>query len=196
MPTPTKTANQTLYALASNASGATYFGPTINVATKIAGYYHVHFARGAAAALTQGVVFRVEASAKDSGDGFWFPIATHTTDIVAAAEEAIVTSTAGSDTITVVSNTGFSARDAVFFSNGTVGNSEWGRIQSISGGTIVLEDGLVNDQDSSTMFNQAQFFSGNLDLFGVVRLRLAVDCVGVGQTTFAEAFLVTGDSIG
>jgi hypothetical protein len=142
--------------------------------------------------------FRIEASAKSSGDGYWWPLATFRTAIALAESEAVSgTVSAGTNVITVASTTNLVAGDIIFIDNGTIGNSEWGRIKSVSAGvSVTIEDNLVNAQTGATIYDQAEMFVAQLDLTAVGRLRVVADGSGTGQAVAVEALMVTGDSIG
>ncbi len=198
MATPSKTAAQTLLALQSVASNTVVVGTALDVSTKIAAVVHARFGRRTASALTTGMKIRIEASFATSGDNTWNPVAVFTSAIAAASDEAVSgTVDAGTNVITVASTTGLVAGDVIFIDNGTIANSEWGRIKSIVADTsVTIEDNLVNAQTGSTLRDQAEIYTPVfLDLFGVVRLRAVADGSGTGQATAVEVRLVTGDSI-
>lgn len=198
MATIAKTVAQTLLALQSIASNTVVISSALDVSTKLAAQILIHFGRRAATALTIGMTFRVEASAKSSGDGHWFPVAQFLTDTAAASDEAVSgTVNAGTNVITVASTTGFTAGDIIFIDNSTIGNSEWGRVKSISANvSVTIEDNLVNAQTGSTIYDQAQMFQCLIDCTAITRLRLVADGSGTGQAVAVEAWAVTGDSIG
>ncbi len=201
----TKTVNQTLLALQSIATAVVVVGTPVDVSTKLAGLVLVHWGRQSATALTKGITIRIEASAKSSGDGFWFPIAEWTSLIAAVNTEAVSgTVSAGQNVITVASTTGYNVGDVVYIDNGTIANSEWGRIKVVTSNTsITIEDNLVNAQTGANLYpSGATVYPTNegivcamIDLTSIARIRM----VAGGQTAQAvavEGFLVTGDSIG
>lgn len=157
----------------------------------------IHFGRRATTALTAGAQFRIEASSKSSGDGHWYPLFIYTTDIAAAESEAVSgTVNAGTNVITVASTTNLTAGDIIYIDNGTIANSEWGRIKSISTNTsVTIEDNLVNAQTGATLYDQAQIFRVvDINCRAIGRLRLVVDNTGTGQAVAVEAHVVTADS--
>jgi hypothetical protein len=198
MATITKTQGTSLLALASIASNTVSVGSAVDVSTKLAATVFIHFGRRAATALTEGMEFRIEASAKSSGDGFWWPLAAFKTAIATSEAEAVSgTVTAGTNVITVASTTNLIAGDLIYIDNGTIGNSEWGRIKSIStNASVTIEDNLLNAQTGATIYDQAEYFVAQLDLTAVGRIRVVADGRNTGQAVAAEAFMVTADSIG
>jgi hypothetical protein len=198
MATITKTQATTLLALQSLASNSVVISSPVDVSTKLAATIGIHFGRRATTALTEGVEFRIEASMKSSGDGFWFPLASFKTAIATAESEAVSgTVSSGTNVITVASTTNLVAGDLVYIDNGTIANSEWGRVKSIVSNTsITIEDNLVNAQTSSTIYDQAEFLSAVIVLTAVGRIRLVADGKNTGQAVALEAYIVTADSIG
>jgi hypothetical protein len=198
MATITKTQGTSLLSLQSVASNTVVISSAQDVSTKLAATVFIHFGRRAATALTEGMEFRVEASSKSSGDGHWYPLAVFKTAIAASETEAVSgTVSSGTNVITVASTTNLVAGDLIYIDNGTIANSEWGRIKSIATNTsVTIEDNLVNAQTSSTIYDQAEFFAAQLDLTAVGRLRLVADGRNTGQAVAVEAHMVTGDSIG
>jgi len=198
MATITKTQGTSLLSLQSLASNSVALGSAADVSTKLAATVFIHFGRRAATALTEGLEFRIEASAKSSGDGFWWPLAVFKTALAAASDEAVSgTVSAGTNVITVASTTGLVAGDLIYIDNGTIGNSEWGRIKSIVTNTsVTIEDNLLNAQTGATIYDQAEFFVAQLDLTAIGRIRVVADGRNTGQAVAVEAFMITGDSIG
>jgi hypothetical protein len=194
----TKTQGTQLLALQSLASNTVVISSAQDVSTKLAATVFIHFGRRAATALTEGVEFRVEASAKSSGDGFWFPLASFKTAIATAETEAVSgTVSSGTNVITVASTTNLVAGDLIYIDNGTIANSEWGRIKSIVSNTsVTIEDNLVNAQTGATIYDQAEFYVAQIDLTAVGRIRIVMDGRNTGQATAIQAFMVSGDSIG
>jgi hypothetical protein len=198
MATITKTQGTSLLSLQSLASNSVVISSATDVSTKLAGSVFMHFGRRATNALNEGLEFRVEASAKSSGDGFWFPLAIFKTSVIAAESEAVSgTVSSGTNVITVASTSGLVAGDVIYIDNGTIGNSEWGRIKSISSNTsVTIEDNLVNAQTGATIYDQAEMFAAQLDLTAVGRIRLVADGRNTGYAVAVQAYMVTGDSIG
>jgi hypothetical protein len=198
MATFSKTQGTTLLSLQSVASNTVVISSAADVTTKMSGTVGIHFGRRSASALNSGVEFRIEASVKSSGDGYWFPLAVFRTALAAVSSEAVSgTVNAGTNVITVADTTGLTERDIIYIDNSTIANSEWGRIKDISAGTsVTIEDNLVNAQTGSTMYDGAELFTAQLDLSSVGRLRLVVDACDTGQAVAVEALMVTADSIG
>jgi len=198
MATITKTQGTSLLALQSLASNSVAVGSAADVSTKLAATVFIHFGRRAATALTEGVEFRIEASAKSSLDGYWWPLATFKTAIATSETEAVSgTVSAGTNVITVASTTNLVAGDIIYIDNGTIGNSEWGRIKSIVTNTsVTIEDNLLNAQTGATIYDQAEMFVAQIDLTAVGRIRVVADGRNTGQAVAVEALMVTGDSIG
>jgi hypothetical protein len=189
----------TLLALQSLASNSVVASAAQDVSTKLAATVFLHFGRRAAAALTEGVEFRVEGSSKASGNGHWFPLAAFKTALATSEAEAVTgTVSAGTNVVTVASTTNLVAGDIVYIDNTTIGNSEWGRIKSVNANvSITLEDNLVNAQTGATVYDQAEIFPGvQIDLTAVGRIRVVADGRNTGQAVAVEVLMVTGDSIG
>jgi hypothetical protein len=186
------------------ASNATVVGSAVDVSTKIGGaFIGIHFGRRTAAALTEGVLFRVEGSTKSSGNGYWFPIGMVKTGIAAAESEPVSgTVNAGTTTITLSSTTNIGSTSVpgsfeLYIDNSTIANSEFQRITSISTNTsATIEDALTNAQTGSTVYTQAQFFGLQFDITDITRIRVVADGHNTGQAVAIEAYMVTGDSIG
>lgn len=194
----TKTQGTSLLSLQSLASNSVVISSAQDVSSKLAATVFIHFGRRAAAALTEGVEFRVEASSKSSGDGHWYPLAIFKTAVAASEAEAVSgTVASGTNVITVASTTNLVAGDFVYIDNGTIANSEWGRVKSIVANTsITIEDNLVNAQTGSNIYDQAEVFVAQLDLTAIGRIRLVADGRNTGQAVAVESHMVTGDSIG
>lgn len=198
MATITKTQGTSLLTLQSLASNSVVISSVQDVSTKLAATIFMHFGRRATTALTEGLEFRIEGSSKSSADGHWFPLATFKTQIATSETEAVSgTVNAGTNVITVASTTNLTAGDIVYIDNGTIANSEWGRVKSISANTsITIEDNLVNAQTSSNIYDQAEMFVAQIDLTAIGRIRVVADGRNTGQAVAVEVYMVTGDSIG
>jgi hypothetical protein len=173
----TKTAATSLLSLQSVASNTVVMSSAQDVSTKFAATIFIHFGRRATTALTEGVEFRVEGSSKSSGDGHWHTLASYKTNTIAAESEAVSgTVNSGTNVITVASTTNLVAKDVIYIDNGTIANSEWGRIKTISTNTsVTIEDNLVNAQTGSTIYDQAEIAALHIDLTAVTRIRLVAD---------------------
>lgn len=197
MATYSKTVGTSVLGLQSVAAGVVLISSVLDVATKMAASLFIHFGRRAATALTVGCIIRIEASSKASGDGHWYPLFIYTSDIAAASDEAVSgTVASGQNVITVAATAGFVAGDIIFIDNGTIGNSEWGRIKSISANvSVTIEDNLVNAQTGATIYDQAQIFRVvDINCRAISRLRVVIDNTGTGQAIAIEADAVTADS--
>ncbi len=197
MATITKTIQTALLTPQTVSSNTVVTSSVLDVSTKFACFIGIHFGRQATTALTTGVTIRIEGSTKSSGDGLCFVLAQWLTDITAAESEAVNgTVNAGTKVVTVASTTNLVAGDLIAIINGTIGNSEFARIKSISANTsVTIEDDLQNAQTGATIYDQAQFFSAQIDLTSVTRLRAVVDASGSGQNTIIEIEIITADSI-
>lgn len=197
MAAPSKTAAISLLALQSLASNSVVISSAQDVSTKFEATVFIHFGRRATTALTEGVKFRVEGSPKTSGDGHWYPLAQFMSDIATSETEAVSgTVNAGTNVITVASTTNLTVADIIYIDNGTIANSEWGYIKSVSANvSVTIEDNLVNAQTGATIFDQAQLFVATVPLGSIMRLRLVADADNSGQAVAVEATMVTLDSI-
>lgn len=191
-----KTTATSVLALQSLASNSVVISNDIDVSTKIAVMFALHFGRRSATALTVGAKFRFEASTKASGSGHWYPVAEFQSLIATAESEAVSgTVNASQNVVTVASTTNLVAGSIIFIDNSTIANSEWHRIKSVSTNTsITLEDNLVNAQTGSTIYAQAEMFVARIDVAAIKRMRLVVDGSGTGQAVAVECDMVTGDS--
>lgn len=168
----------------------------ISFARDLKAKFFIHFGREAATAAGAGVNIRIESSSESSGDNNWFPEAIFTTQFAAVSDEAVSgTEAAGQTVIGVASTTGLTAQDLVFFFNGTIGNSEWGRIKSISTNTsITLEDALTNAQTGSTIYDGAELFICEINVEAGVRYSAYIDGSLYTQAFAIEVRATTFDS--
>jgi hypothetical protein len=198
MGTPSKTPAVALITLQSVASNAVVVGTAVDVSTKLAAFIGIHIGRRATTALTTAAVIRIEASTKASGDGYWFTLFSVASDTVACENEPVSgTVSAGTAVVTVASTTNLTAGDLVYIDNGTIANSEWGRVKAISANvSITLEDALRNAQTSSQIYDRAQIIGARVDLQAVTRIRAVVDASATGQAIAVEVDAVTFDSFG
>lgn len=200
----TKTQGTSVLALQSLASNAVLISAAVDVSTKLAGTIFIHFGRRANTALTEGAFIRVEASAKSSGDGHWYPLAQFQTQTGAVTSQAVNgTCNSGQNVVNMTSTTGMSADPLasqghiVYIDNGTIANSEFHRVKVVTLNTsITLEDNLVNAQTGATVYPNAEMYVASLDLTAVGRIRVVVNADNTGQAVAIEVELVTGDSIG
>lgn len=194
--TPNKTQGTSVISLQSVAASSVLVGSAIDVSGKLAGALFIHFGRRSATAAGASVNIRVEASSKSSGDGHWYPLTILPTQFAACEAEA-VSGTVGSGTnvITVASTTNLTAGDLIYIDNGTIANSEWGRVKSIVASTsVTIEDNLVNAQTGATLYDTAEMFAVQLDLLAIGRIRVVADGSLFTQAFAIEAHMVTADS--
>lgn len=199
MATLSKTDGISLLSLQSVASNSVVIGSATDVSTKFAATIGIHIGRRATSALTNPMIIRIEGSTESSGDGYWFPLTSPLSSDTAACESEAVSGTvnSGTNVITVASTTNLTAGDLVYIDNGTIANSEWGRVKSIVSNTsITIEDNLRNAQTGSTIYDTANIFNAvQVDLTAVKRIRVVADGSGTGQAVAVEVRMVTGDSI-
>ena len=120
-----------------------------------------------------GTEYRVEVSEKSSGNDTWRPIATATAAITAALGHAMDVEEPAGTTVILIGNTTPVLGDIQFFKNGTIANSEWGRIIDFSDNTsFTLQDGLTNTQAAITTYSQGEHFVMLLDVSAYTRLRV------------------------
>lgn len=177
--------NGTLFTLASTAASSVATTSALDVSTKMGGLVYVRFGRRAATAAGAGVNIRLEASMASSGDNTWFPFAIFTTAFGTAEAEALTgTVNSGQNVLTLASTTNLTAGDLIYIDNGTIGNSEWGRVKSIVASTsVTIEDNLINAQTSSTIYDLAEIYSPVSIPEGAYRIRAVLD-----GSLFTQAF--------
>jgi hypothetical protein len=195
----TKTQGTSLITLQQVASNTVVVSAAQDVSTKLAATVYIHLGRDDTAGnLVSPVEFRLEGSAKSSGNDQWFPLAISRSNINLPESEAVTaTVSSGQKVITMSSTTNFGVGQYIFVKNSTLGNSEFCRIKAVStNSSVTVIDDLTNAQTGSTVFNRAELFTMQVDLTAVGRIRLVSDCSGTGRTTIVEAIMTTGDTIG
>ena len=201
--TLTKTAAQALLAHTQQATAVVTVGTAVDVSTKLGpATAFVKMGRTVATALTNNVKFRIEGSAKTSGNDEWVPIYEwQSANGLTAASSTTVNDgafTAGDTTFVVTSATGLAAGDILYVrETGTPANSEWLRIASMSGTTVTLEEACTRSHTNGVnVADLGELMRIGLDLSGHVRIRLVVDSASSasGQTVDVIAWLVTADS--
>lgn len=197
----TKTAGGVLLALTQQATAVVTVGAAVDVSTKMAGSVFVKMGRTVATALTNEVKFRLEYSAKSSGNDEWFPAVQWSSASGKTAANSTTlngATTAGNTTSVLTSGTGFGAGATAYFrETGTPANSEWSRVQSISSNTPTFEEAQTrNHTNSIAVTNLAEYFQFDVDLSAVARVRLVVDTASAasGQTVDVIAWITTLDS--
>lgn len=193
----TKTVQTKLLSLQSVAASTVVVGTAADVSTKLGGIILARFGRRSATAAGAGANIRLEASSATSGDNTWFPFAVFTSAFAAVESEAVSgTVSSGTNVITVASTTNLSAGVVIFIDNGTIGNSEWGRIKSIVTNTsVTIEDNLVNAQTGATIYAGAEIYSPVSIPEGAVRVRAVADGSLFTQAWAVEVSLITIDSL-
>ncbi|MFZ2641001.1 MAG: hypothetical protein WA117_08415 [Verrucomicrobiia bacterium] len=204
----TNTQGTSILALQSIAHEGVVISSAIDVSTKLAATVFIRFGRRSGSLFTTGWPnFRIEASAKSTGNDAWLPLAMF--------QPSIGTSYSGTSTIaarnlngehaagatellikTAVTN--LAAGDLIFIEASTFTDSEWARVRKVVTGTlkIYLEEGLVNThQDDSAIYDQAELFVAQLDLTAIGRIRVVADNANSGQPIAVEVQMVTGDSL-
>lgn len=198
MAAPSKTVGTSLLSFQTIATALVVTGSAIDVSTKFSGMAYIQFGRTVAAALTNAVRFRIDASSAASADGNWFPLVPEwLSDVSAAIRTAATAGASGGKSITV-SNTSMLPGDKILIQNGTPANSEWSRIATLVSTTgLTIEDTLVNSQTTSNIATKAEFFAVPLDFSGVARIRFVCSTAqpASGQTIAVEASLTTMDTI-
>ncbi len=187
----------TLYALASTAASSVSLGSALDVSTKMGGLVYVRFGRRAATAAGAGCNIRLEASSSATLDNSWYPFAVFTTAFAACEAEAVSgVVAAGATAITVAATANLTAGDVIFIDNGTIGNSEWGRIKTISANTsVTVEDALVNAATGCTLYDSAEIYAPVAIPEGAYRIRCVVDASLFTQACAVEARYSTIDGI-
>ena len=177
----------TLFALASTAASSVAISSALDVSTAMGGLVYCRFGRRAVTAAGAGVNIRLEASHATSGDNSWFPFAQYVSAFAACEGEAVNgTCAAGQNVVPVASTTNLVVGDLIYIDNTTIGNSEWGRIKSISANvSVTLEDNLVNAQTGSTLYDLAEIYTPAAIPEGAVRIRLVAD-----GSRFTQAFAI------
>lgn len=196
--TPNKTAAGTLLALQSVAASSVVIGTPVDLSAVLGDtLVMVRFGRRSATAAGASANFRVEVSFSGSVDNSWFPLAVFSTGFAACEAEAVSgTVNSGTNVITVASTTNLAASDIIFIDNGTIANSEWGRIKAISTNvSVTIEDNLVNAQTGATMYDSAEIYAPILIPKEAMRARFVADGSLYTQAFAIEARYETYDSL-
>jgi hypothetical protein len=202
--TLTKTAAQALLAHTAQATASVTVGSAVDVSTKVGpATAFVKMGRTTTTACGAQLAFRLEGSAKTSGNDEWVPIyewtSANATTTCNASTVATTNITAGDTSFTIAASTGITGGDLLYLRNATTANSEWVRVKSVSGTTITLEEGTTRSHVITTTTTQdfAEMWAIPIDIAGHVRVRLVVNSNNVtatGQTVDVIAWLVTADS--
>lgn len=199
--TPVKTAGTSLLALTQQATAVVTVGSPVDVSGKLAARIFVKLGRTVATALGNDVLFRIEGSAKASGNDEWVPIFTWTSANGKTASSSTTlngATTAGNTTAIVTSATGIAAGDILYFrETGTPANSEWSRVASMSGATVTFEEAQTrNHTNGINVADLGEMSTFDLDVSALARVRLVVDSASnaSGQTVDVLAWITTLDS--
>ena len=187
MATFSKTAGS-LLAIQSVAASSTVISSALDVSTKMGGLVYVRFARRAATAAGAGVNIRLEASKSATVNNSWFPFAIFTTGFaVVNATTLDAEAASGQAVIPLTATTGFAAQGIGFCDNGTIANSEWFRVLSVSAAvSVTAEENLVTTQANGTAaLAGAEIFTPANIPEGAIRIRAVVD-----GSLFTQAFAI------
>jgi hypothetical protein len=189
----TKTANISVLSLQQIAANAVVNSSAWDVSSYCAANLFINLGRDdTGGALTAGVIFRVQASAKDSGDDQWRDVMTFQSGVTNPESEAVSgTCNSGQKVIGAASTTNLSVEDLIFIKNTTLANSEFHRIKAVTANTnVTVDDDLTNAQTGSTVYDQAEEYVAPLDLTAIKRIRLQVDNAQNARTVCVEAIAV------
>ena len=161
------------------------------------GTFYFNLGRGNTTAVSPGTQFRVEVSAKTSGNDSWMAATTWSAGSAAAmscAASASGTSAAiGSTLLTITSGTAGVVGDYLCFTTGTI---EWGRVAATSGtASISMQDAFTYAHVAATgIFGGASNTAVQVDMRGIVRARVVVDnnTPATAQPIFFRAACVLG----
>ena len=199
--TLSKTQSGVLLAHTQQATATVTRGSAIDVSTKYSLRYFISLGRSVATALTNEVLFRIEGSAKSSGNDEWFPVLQFTSingKTAATATTISDASVSASDTtFTLASGTGIVSGDFIYLrETGTPANSEWVRVDSISGAVVTCEALTRNHTDGIAVCDLAERFSGDIDCSNLGRIRLVVNSAAnaSGQTVDVIGWYVILDN--
>jgi len=187
--TLSKSQGQTLLAHTQQATATVTRGSAVAVTTAYSLRYFVSMGRSVATALTNEVNFRIEGSAKSSGNDEWFTVVPWTSisgKTTATATTISDASVSASDTtFTLASGTGIVSGDYIYLrETGTPGDSEWVRVDSISGADVTCEALTRSHTNGIAVCDLAERFTGDIDCSNLGRIRLVVDTAASasGQT--------------
>lgn len=187
----TKVQQTTLYAIAETASNAVDHGSVVDVSTYYGIHVRIRVGRGTGSAFTRGPIIRLEGTHDSSSPTAqqWTTLAQFQVALGASIGSQAVSGTeaAGQTVVTLAAGTNFAAGDYVFFHNGTLANSEWSRVESVSSADLTLEEAIVNAQTGATCRDQAEQYQALIDVTAIQGIRLVVDGAGSGQAVIVEA---------
>ena len=185
----TKTQDVNILTVQQVAAGAVVNSSVWSVADYLEALIAVQIGRDdTGGALTSGVIVRIQASPKSTGDDCWQDLRTYQTNITNPESEAVTGGgSSGQAAMTVSSLTNLSIGDLVLIKNSTIANSEFHRIKGSSAGTVTVDDNLTNSQASSTIYDQAEKFADIVPVMSFARLRVQIDNAANARTIVAEA---------
>lgn len=182
-------------AIAINSSGQTgnenvsastiWVSDPIDVSKLNEGVLDILFGRTAVTAAGAGVIFKAQYSLAATGN-LWRDYHPGLVTQFAACESEAVTGTvaAGATAITMSSTTNLTAGEWIYIKNGTLDNSEWRIIKSVSASTsVTVADAIDNAQTSSTVYDLAENFAMWMNLRSIKRIRVIAD-----GSLFTQAF--------
>lgn len=147
--------------------------------------------RGTSSAFTRGPKIRLEGTYDSTSPTAqqWVKLAEFQVALgVSIGSQAVSgTEAAGQTVVTLAAGTNFEAGDYIFFHNGTLANSEWSYVQSVSGADLTLAEAIVNAQTGATARDQAEQYRAVIDCTGLQGVRLVVDGADSGQAVIVEA---------
>ncbi len=197
-----KTGGITLLAHTQLATAVMVIGSWVDVSALMAARVGISMGRSVATALTNEVLFRLQASMKDSGDDEAFTLYERTSangKTAAVATTLSGATSAGATTFTLASGTGIVAGDKIYLrETGTPANSEWCEVKSISGAVVTPLNNLTRAHTSGiTVTDLHERMTWTESLAAIKRLRLIVDAASLasGQTVDVTALLMTLDSV-
>ena len=184
-------------AVVSVSASSVNITSTIDVSAKMGAAVYVKFGRRSATSAGAGANLRVECSFDSSGNNTWHTVTTIISNFGTANSVAVNgTCSSGQAVVPMTSTTGMVVGGIVYIDNGTIANSEWGRIKIVTTNTsITLEDNLVNAQTGATVYTLAEIYSPVQLPDGAMRARVVAD-----GSLFTQAFayavnIVTVDGI-
>lgn len=199
---PSKTVGTVLFAHTQHLTGVITPGAAVDVSGKFAVRASIKMGRTIATALTNNVKFRLEGSFSAVNDE-WEPLKQWTSEngLTAASTSTVndAVFNAGDDNFVITSATGIAAGDRLYLRETvTPANSEWSRVESVSGTTITLEEGVTRAHTNGiTVTDLAESWTFVLNVESLKRVRLVVDSASLaaGQTVDILAWLNSLDSL-
>lgn len=199
MATIAKTQAVSVIAWSDIATANVTIGSVVDCSTALAAAFFVKMGRRSGTAFTAGWPnFRVEGSAKSSGNDSWIPLCSFQPAIGTSIANTTLNGavSAGATSCVVTSATGISAGDLLYLDGDTDAGNEIVRVKSVSGTTVTFEEACTNAHSSgNAVTDQAETYVAQVDCSSLARLRAVADNAGSGQTMACEILAITGDSI-